>query len=133
MKIPRRISREYIRAHPGFIFIYASDYHFNSVLGQAAFAKGEPNAFPVPTKMRICRSAEDALFTDAKFDYLTKNAIDRALAKVPLDGRLIIPFPKIGLGCAKLQKNAPRTLKYIQQQLELLSGKFEWDYNYAQS
>ena len=131
LKIPARISREYIQKHPEIIFIYSSDFYGQSNMGQAAFAKGEPNAFPIPVKKRMCRAASDNVFTDAMFEYFTKSSIDKALAAVPKDGRPIVCFPNIGKGCADLSHNAPLTLAYIERRLAEIVCEYEIDYQYA--
>jgi len=128
IKIPYRISREFIQAHPELIFVYGSDLHNCSRVGQVGHCLGEPNAFSIPTKIKLCRSNTESFVTDAKFDSWFKDEIDKRFNLIPRDGRLIIPLRKIGEGCAELQTRAPRTLAYIQSRLKEISASFEIDW-----
>lgn len=128
IKIPYRISREFIQAHPELIFVYGSDLAGCSRLGQAGQCYGEPNTFSIPTKIKLCRSSSESFVTDTKFDTWFKDEIDKKFNLITGDGRPIIPFRKIGEGCAELPIRAPRALAYIQSRLLEISAKFEIDW-----
>lgn len=117
-----RISRQHILANPKIMFIYADDLSRRSYKGQGAVCAGISNCYPITTKWRCC-TEESSYFNDNQFDLLIKLQIDNDVRRIKDNlskYKSIIIFPNIGLGCAKLKQKAPKTLTYIQQQLNLL-------------
>ena len=123
--IPRHISRSFIQSRRNIIFLYGFDVRGTGCLGQAWAAHGEPNAFPIPTLYKFCPSGH-VLFTDSRGEEWRRE-IDKAIARVPQDGRPIIPFPRIGEGCSRLREIGPETFKYLKNVLHTIEYKeVEW-------
>lgn len=114
--IPRRIDRAFLKAHPDWSFIFGGTHYGNIYAGQGEVCIGMPNCYKIPTKYRNCKSDTSAFFRDDHFDIFLRPIIDTALNAIPLD-TIIIPFRKIGCGCAELPVRAPRTLQYIQERI----------------
>jgi hypothetical protein len=59
---------------------------------------------------------------------MTKSLIDKAIATVP-DIYPVVVFPKIGCGFADLPHKAPKTFKYLNEELQKISyPNIQWDY-----
>lgn len=118
ISIPRYFTRDYIQKHRQWNFIYGTALDNSSYFGQAGAAKGESNAFYVVTKIRLCRSNNDAYFKDVLFDE-AKQLIDLSINKIPRD-KPLIRFPRIGCGAAELPTRAPLVLKYLNAVLSTI-------------
>ena len=116
--LPLHLSRAFIQSRPEFIFIYGYDVIGTGCLGQPWVAHGEPNCYPVPTMYKFCPSGH-VLFTDSRIDEWMQS-IDKALAAVPQDGRVIVPFRKIGEGCSRLREIGPKTFAYLKSALHAI-------------
>lgn len=128
IKVPYPITREFIRAHPDWAFVYSSDYFGASKLGQAEQAANEPNTYPIPVRFRFCASNPDSYFYDHSMPVI-KEKLDACFGSIPRDGRPIVIFPKIGMGKSDLYKRAPLVFDYIYAKLaELDSVDIEWDW-----
>lgn len=90
--------------------------------GQAAECRGEANAHGIRTKKAPGKDPTD-LYVDS--DYAENcRKIDEDMAplyEMANQNRVIVwPSDGVGTGYAKLGSNAPRTLKYIESQLDRL-------------
>lgn len=115
IEIPYRISNRFIVEHRNYIFLFAHDVAGKGGMGQDWFAFGEPNCFAIPTVGKLCPSKRQ-YFSDSKFESY-KKILDKAFSKIPVDGRPIIPFPKIGTGCSRLNTKAPKLFAYMLEQI----------------
>jgi len=113
-----KITREYVREHPEKIFVFGDNVLEKGFGGQAKELRGEPNAYGVPTKKYPSMRAE-SFFTDTE---LMANIllIDRAIAKIPTDGREIVVLP-LGTGLAQLPIKAPETYSYLVKRIKTLT------------
>jgi hypothetical protein len=127
IEIPRWITRAFISQHrKDLIFIFSDDLNGQHYVGQASQCKGEPNCYSVPTKKLMCMEEGRAFFDDARFELLWKPAIDKAIEKIPRD-KPIIPFPRMGLGDAKLLEKAPKTYEYLMGEINKIAYKnIQW-------
>ena len=114
--IPRIITREYVQRHPDWIFVYGNDSHNHGALGQAWFAQGEPNTFPIYTCRKLCSSASNKYWSDNDEEHW--KIVQDALDKIPQDKGPIIPFRKIGEGCSRMQDFAPRIFRFMREYLD---------------
>ncbi len=118
------ITREYVRANPGKLFLFGDNLEQRGFGGQAAAMRGEPNALGIPTKKEP-NYKESAFFIDLEFDK-NKAAIDAAFAQVinaVTDSIRVIVIPSEGLGTgrAQLDRGAPLTFAYLQKRLAELA------------
>lgn len=128
IKIPWRISHEFIILHPNYNFVYSTNTFNGSVYGQAAMARNCPNAFGVPVRHRFCRSNLNSYFNDSAFEMHLKALIDDAIAAVPRDKPVVV-FHKIGEGDSGLKWRAPKTFAYLHARLkEIEYPHIQWDY-----
>ena len=121
-KFPPHITRdEIMNTKETHFYIYADDRTSKSIRGQAETAFGLENTGKIITKWWKC-TATESYFHDGQFEVLTKLMIDNCVRDIleSYKGRTIVVFPKIGCGMAELPQRAPRTLKYIQEQLAKL-------------
>jgi hypothetical protein len=116
--IPNFITRKFILSHPMLTFVYGDDLIGNARRGQGEQAFGCANAFAVPTKKRCCESPQ-GYYRDWEFDLYTKSYIDMAISHIPRFNPIIL-FPKIGLGRAQLNIQAPKTYDYLMEKLNKL-------------
>ena len=124
IKIPKFITRSFIASHREYIFVFGSDVHQQSFVGQSAQARGESNAFGVATKYRCCMQS-NSFFYDDSLKNVVGGLIDTSISFIPRDGRPIILFPRIGQGCAELgvRSNTSKVLAYIQSELGKIAYK----------
>lgn len=132
--VPIRISRAFIQCHPDWSFVYSSNVFNSGRLGQAGQCSYEPNCYPVPVCVRFCRSNMDSYFSDSQFESFTKPLIDTAIARIPAMAspnirNVVIVFPKIGTGFSQMNKLAPRTWEYLNEELsKIVYPNIKWDY-----
>jgi hypothetical protein len=113
-----QITREEIRANPNTIYVFGDNLKGVGTGGQAAVARGEANVIGIPTK-KAPSMDPGAFFSDKEYD-ANVAAIRAAFDKIwaaRAAGKTIKFFPGIGEGLAELQKRAPRTFQYLQQQI----------------
>ena len=114
--VPYHISHKFIIEHKQWIFVYGSDYTEKGIFGQSWSCQHEPNTFSVPTLYKICQSQTDRWFSDDNWKE-HKEQIDERISKIPIDGRPIILFRKIGCGHSELNRRAPKLYKYLMDEL----------------
>jgi len=134
IKIKKYITREFMRQHPDWIFVFGDNSMRVGKGGQAKEMRGEPNALGVRTKEKPLFS-EDAYWTD-KGNYSNRmtrterncELIWEDLLKVLylLRENKTVVFPKdgIGTGMAELETRAPRTYKYLQDRINELFKEY---------
>ena len=120
LPLPARITRGLILSLTNTCyFVYNDTVIHDAKGGQAKEARGCINTYPVPVKLRCCANEESSFMSD---DLLEENKvlIDRAISLIPRD-KMIVIFPKIGLGWNKLDEKAPLTYKYLMSELNKLT------------
>lgn len=125
MKLPARISREFVQAHPELIFVYSNDHQRHGLEGMAWFFEGEPNAFQVSTCVKKCKNSR--YFNDGNEEHW--RWIRQEITAIPKDGRPIIVIQKMGLGCSRMKELAPKLYKFMCSELDKIKHKdIEWIY-----
>ncbi len=120
--LPNRITRAFIRAYNGTAyFIYGDCRTLDGKGGQATEARGEPNAYVIPTKYQSCANEESYYFTD-KMAEENHVLFHEAMSKVPADGKPVIVFPKLGLGWNKMDVKAPLTYAMMKDVIRWYVG-----------
>ena len=118
LKFVDHFTREEIRAHPAWLFVFGDNYARAGFGGQPKEARGEPNSAGLATK-RAPSWDESAFLTDEDYDewkLLNRAAFDRIEAHLAAGGVVIWPVG-IGLGRANLQSRAPKILQEIHDWL----------------
>lgn len=113
----KKYTRAYIQAHPDWLFLFGDNMMRNGLAGQAAEARGEPNAIGIATKLKPSMEP-DAFLTDDHYDkwFAAEKPTLARLMKASQAGRTIIwPLDGIGTGLARLEKNAPGIWNDIEQ------------------
>jgi len=118
MKVPSKITRRFIRDHRHAIFVFGDNIAGKGYGGQAKEARGEPNAWGLPTKWKPDNRL-DSFFTDGQFREVKEvvDALFRDLRIAMESGFEVVFFPGIGTGLADLQNRAPKTLAYIREKI----------------
>lgn len=105
----KKYTRAYIKAHPDWLFIFGDNMLRHGLAGQAAEARGEPNAIGIATKRKPSMET-DAFLSDLDYEnwFAAEKPTMARLMKASQGGRTIIwPLDGIGTGLARLEKNAP--------------------------
>ena len=105
----KRYTRSYIKAHPDWLFVFGDNMMRHGLGGQAAEARGEPNAIGIATKLKPSMDPE-AFLTDDHYEnwFAAEQSNMRRLMEASKNGRTIIwPLDGIGTGLARLEKHAP--------------------------
>lgn len=111
-----KYDRKYIQAHPDWLFIFGDNFARSGFGGQAAQARGEPNAIGIATK-KFPNMSKNAFLTDMDYDvWFAHERINISnLMDYSKRGRTIIwPLDGIGTGLANLQKSAPSIWNEIE-------------------
>jgi hypothetical protein len=111
-----RYTREYIRSHPDWLFVFGDNLARAGLGGQAKEARGEPNAVGIATK-RLPDMTQESFFSDLDYEewFAAESATFRRLHEAAQRGRTVVwPMDGIGTGLAGLEKKAPE----IWQELE---------------
>lgn len=104
-----RYSRSYIKLHPDWLFVFGDNLERDGFGGQAAEARGEPNAIGIATKRKPAMDPS-AFFIDADYDdwfAAEKNTLARLVSSAKCGRTIIWPLGGIGTGLAQLEKRAP--------------------------
>lgn len=126
----RRYTRQMIRRHDSWLFVFGDNLARTGLAGQAAAARGEPNAVGIPTK-RAPGMRPDDFFTDDDLTNWTVSASSemlRLVIYIEEGGTVIWPFYGIGTGLADLSRRAPRIHDAIENFKELLEMKGSQEY-----
>lgn len=109
------------------IYIYSDDKTGKAALGQAEICAGRSHCFPIWTRIWPCQdmTAHSAMWNSVPLE-LAKDALKHGcfmsieLAILSYPEKKVVVFPKIGQGCANLQRYNPELLKFIQEFLATL-------------
>ena len=118
-------TRETCKSMPKSLFIFGDNDAQKGCKGQAVI-RYEPNAYGIPTK-KMPYLSENSFYTDGEYAE-NKIKIDAAIEKIisvlhQYDA-IIVSAGKLGSGLAQLDKRAPKTYKYLQEQIDRLLGDF---------
>lgn len=105
----KKYTRIYIKAHPDWLFVFGDNMMRHGYGGQAAEARGEPNAIGIATKVKPSMES-DAFLADQDYDnwFAAERSTLRRLMEASRSGRTIIwPHDGIGTGMAQLERRAP--------------------------
>jgi hypothetical protein len=107
-----RLSPALCQINPEATFVFGDNLINKGEAGQAIIRK-EPNAFGVPTK-KLPSMSSDAFFSDSQSEYDAVRVTLKRLWTIHLKGgAIVLPKAKIGSGLARLQGNAPKIAKMI--------------------
>lgn len=105
----KKYTRSYIKAHPDWLFVFGDNMMRHGLAGQAAEARGEPNAIGIATKRKPTMES-DAFLMDHDYDnwFAAEQPTLHRLMEASQNVRTIIwPLDGIGTGLARLEKSAP--------------------------
>ena len=114
--------REQIKAAPDTLYIFGDNFERKGFGGQAAEARGEPNAVGIPTK-RAPSMRPDAFMTDADLERLqaeARPALDRLRRHLDAGGDVVMPDAGIGTGLAQMATRAPACWAWLCAELRSL-------------
>jgi len=114
--------REQIKAAPDTLYIFGDNFERKGFGGQAAEARGEPNAVGIPTK-RAPSMRPDAFMTDADLERLqaeARPALDRLRRHLDAGGDVVMPSAGIGTGLAQMATRAPACWSWLCAELRSL-------------
>ncbi|OWJ65119.1 hypothetical protein [Inquilinus limosus] len=117
-----RYSREEIRSHPQALYVFGDNFVERGLGGQAAAARGEPNAVGIATK-RAPSLVTNAFLTDADLARLQQHAtpaLDRLREHLAAGGTVVMPADGIGTGLAQMPDRAPACWRWLCDQLARL-------------
>lgn len=107
-----------VRLKTEFLFIFG-DNDIKKGKGGQAIIRDEPNTFGIPTK-KLPNNNLNSFYYDSEYDENIKK-IDRAFENLFVECKkykgVVLPKDGIGTGLAKLSKNAPKTLSYLNKKL----------------
>lgn len=112
-----------VRKHSNYLFIFGDNDIRKGKKGQAII-RDELNSIGVPTK-KIPNYSPTSYYYDYEFD-LNVQKIDDAIQKIKLVLKnkkyrgIILPEDGLGTGLANLKENAPKTLEYLNSELDKL-------------
>jgi len=110
----KKLTFALLRKNKDKVYLFGDNLLGRGKGGQAVI-RDEPNAIGIPTK-KAPSMDEGSFFDDA--DYLENvEAIDKAFAQIPKGKEIVLPEDGLGTGRARLEKEAPRTFKYLQDRL----------------
>jgi len=122
----KRYYRSDLQNNPNVIYVFGDNDERDGFGGQAAEARGEPNALGVRTKWAPNLKVS-AFFNDIDYVRVTK-MIQTDLAhmvKYLDEGRIVVlPEDGLGTGFSELEKRAPRINAYLEGALELIKRKY---------
>ena len=118
------ITREFVRSHQTWLFVFGDNLAKKGLGGQAREMRGEPNAVGIATK-RSPSMNSDAFFSDSDIhNVIVMGAIKdsfRILEFHLLSGDVVvIPKNGVGGGLANLPVNAPLIDTFIKDSIERL-------------
>ena len=117
-----RYSREEIQANPKALYIFGDNFAKRGLGGQAAAARGEPNAVGIATK-RAPSLVASAFLTDADLAQLQDHvapALSRLRQHLAANGTVVMPADGIGTGLAQMPDRAPVCWRWLCDQLSEL-------------
>jgi len=112
----RRYTRELIQDHPDWLFVFGDNLKRSGRAGQAAEARGEPNAVGIATKHAPGIREQD-FFTDndmALWVNAEKETLFKLMKHITSGGVVIWPLDGIGTGLSELPDRAPKLHELIE-------------------
>lgn len=110
-----------VNKNPHALFVYGdNDVHIGK--GGQAIIRDCVNAIGLPTK-KYPNNQPTSFYTDLEYyDNIKKidNAINQIINASQKYDYVVLPRDGFGTGLAKLKENAPETLNYINQRIEVL-------------
>lgn len=116
------IKREDIQADLSTLFLFGDNLERKGLKGQAADFRGEPNAIGIATKRRPANDTK-SFFSDKTLDENKKiitEDINKSIKEFDTGGYNRMVVPSLGTGLAQLDKKAPLTFAYLQEELKRL-------------
>jgi hypothetical protein len=114
-----RYSREEIRSNPEALYVFGDNFVEHGLGGQAAAARGEPNAVGIATK-RAPSLVANAFLTDADLARLQDHvapALQRLREHLAAEGMVVMPADGIGTGLAQMSVRSPACWRWLCDQL----------------
>jgi hypothetical protein len=118
------ITREFIKANPGTLFVYGDNVKRTGYGGQAKVARGEPNTFGIATKWMPSNSPGSYFCDDEECFKVVKDDLDRLKSELSKYKKVVM-FPRIGAGLAKLPEKAPKLYNFLMQGLKRIAKRKE--------
>jgi hypothetical protein len=115
-----RITREFLRQRPDWVFLFGDNLVNKGRGGQAAEMRGEPNAVGIPTK-KSPKMFSGSFFNDSEYA-ANCAAIDAAFSKIRRGAVVVVPEAGLGTGLAQLPERAPETFQYLRKKLAELES-----------
>lgn len=121
------ITRKEIQDNPKTLYLFGDNLQRTGLKGQAEQFRGEPNSIGIATKRRPAGDST-AFFRDADLEN-NKKAITEDINKVITawnTGKYNnVVVPRLGVGLAQMDKKAPLTFQFLQQELKRLRDHIE--------
>lgn len=128
--VPYWFTKNYIESMAGkAFFIYGCNALCPTYFGQEAVGGYYAHCVGIPVRWKNCKNS-DALFHDIQLDAVKKE-MDGAfeqLKKINVDKLPVIPFRKLGEGCAQMPGRAPAVWSYLQEQIAAHCVPVEYNY-----
>lgn len=118
IEFQKHYTRADLQANPNVLYVFGDNLARVGLGGQAAEARGEPNAVGLPTKV-----SPSEFLTDKHGEVLLtiiNKDIRKLLKHVQNGGKIVWPFDGIGTGLADLKNRAPMIYKMYSNLLEEL-------------
>lgn len=117
VEVTEHYTRAEIKANPDKVYVFGDNMQGKGLGGQAAAARGEPNALGIPTKYAPTM-AESAFFgrDPAKEKAAITTAVDKIIAARDAGKTVVLP-KGIGLGRAQLDSRAPEVYAHLRKEL----------------
>jgi hypothetical protein len=109
IKFEKLYTKELLRAHPDWLFVFGDNYERKGLGGQAKVCRGEPNTIGWATKKAPNNLPASYLTDEDMVDWLVNCSEDVAVISAALRQLRVVVFPEdgIGTGLAKLPEKAP--------------------------
>lgn len=118
------ISRDFVRAHPDWRFVFGDNLARSGHGGQAGAMRGEPNAIGVSTKYAPgCGGADYFNNSQACVEHVCR---DLDMVESVLIARIIVVWPLdgIGTGLSEWRTRAPRLLAEVDNWLRKMEARY---------
>lgn len=117
------ITREDVKNNPEVLYVFGDNDRRAGFGGQAKAMRGEKNSIGIRTKKAPSNNTA-AFYRDAEFEENIKKIDEDFAILFNSEKSVIIPEDGLGIGLAKLEEYAPKTLAHIEKRIaELESGK----------
>ncbi len=115
IQLMQQYSREDLQANPDKMFVFGDNMGRDGYGGQAASARGEPNAIGIVTKKAPSHNEDDFMSDNEYTENVQAILADFSEVFEALKvGKIVVwPMNGIGTGLADLPKRAPQTLQFI--------------------